>query len=71
MAKVTFEFDDTDPDDRDKVRKFVHVDDVLSKLDDAYNLARTRRKHGENVDEEQYDFLTELMCLLCTEAFDY
>ena len=67
MAKIIFEFDDSDPDDRDTVRKIVHLDDVYSDMNEAYSLVRSRRKYGENIDDEQYEFLTDVMKLLCSD----
>ena len=67
MAKITFEFDDSDPDDRDTVRKIVHLDDVYSDMNEAYSLVRNRRKYSENIDDEQYSFLTDVMKLMQTD----
>jgi len=68
MSKVTFAFDGDNPDDRDMVRKIVHLDDVYSRLDEAYNLARNRRKYSENIDDEQRDFLTDLLEILWVDS---
>jgi len=68
LAKVTFEFDDTDPDDRDTIRKIVHLDDMHAKMYDAYYLVRNRNKYVENIDDEQSEFLDELLQLLWVEV---
>lgn len=70
MAKVTFEFDDTDEYDQERIRQIIHLADLLNKLRDGYDLIYTRRKWGENISDEEYDFLSKVMLILDTDNLE-